>query len=128
MEYIIIVMAFSFLLSSLYNIVKKQYLIKKQQTVIENKFKEHIAETFKNLSNVQLFLENSVFYNPIANWNNAIIYQYVFNDGYLYEFNSTLSQMNEKTSITEDLLYFNQLSYKRVNDPQLFIKKYINIV
>lgn len=86
--------------------------------------KEELNRRNKILEKVEEFIKGSKFIEPIAKWNNTIIYKYIFNAGYLYEFEEILIEKNKKIGIDESLLCFNQICYKRVHDKLLFIKKF----
>lgn len=87
-------------------LLKRELLIKKIET------------------NVKVFIENANFFEPIMRWQNKDIYKFIYNKGYLYEFSDLLSEADNKIGVDENMLYFDRICYKRVNNPDLFISKY----
>lgn len=86
--------------------------------------KEELERRAKIINRVESFIKNSKFIEPIATWRNDKIYKYVFNNGYLYEFEEILPENNQRIGIDEEFLCFKQFCYKRVNNPVDFMEKF----
>lgn len=86
--------------------------------------KEELERRAKIIHRVEDFIKSSKFVEPIAEWRNDKIYKYVFNNGYLYEFDEILPENNQRIGIDEDFLCFKRFSYKRVNNPVEFMEKF----
>jgi len=89
-----------------------------------NVLKEELDRRAKIIKRVEEFVKGSKFIEPIATWRNDNIYKYVFNEGYLYEFNEILSENNQRVGIDEESLCFKQFCYKRVVNSSDFIQKF----
>ena len=76
------------------------------------------------MNRVNEFLKNAFFLEKIGFWQENIIYRYIFNQGYLYEFFEILSKQQDKIGIDEDDLCFHQMCYKRVVNTSDFMKKF----
>lgn len=109
--------------------------LKKQNMDLKNKLshaqnaklveaQEEILRRSRIVEKVDMFLKRSKFFEPIANWRGDKIYKYIFSDGYLYEFEEIMAENNQRIGLDEEFLCFKQLSYKRVNNPEQFIKKF----
>ncbi len=109
--------------------------LKKQNTDLKNKLssmnntklveaQEELLRRSRIVEKVDSFLKKSKFFEPIANWRGDKIYKYIFSDGYLYEFEEIMAENNQRIGLDEEFLCFKQLSYKRVNNPEQFIKKF----
>jgi hypothetical protein len=86
--------------------------------------KEELVRRKEIIDRVDVFLKDSKFIDPIAQWHNEPIYKYVFNAGYLYEFEDIMAPTNQSIGMDEDFLCFKQLCYKRVNNPVDFLDKF----
>ncbi len=84
-----------------------------------------VVDCESKVANVKKFIKESDFFDPVAKWKEKVIYRYVYNGGFLYEFLETLSVENGKFLLDDEDLYFDELSYKRVNNPQRFISEFI---
>ena len=73
---------------------------------------------------VDRFLKDSQFIEPIAKLNDEPIYNYVFNEGYIYKFDEIMPTTNQRIGMDEDFLCFKKLCYKRVNNPVEFINHF----
>lgn len=82
---------------------------------------EEIIRKNEIIKKVDDFLKDSQFFEPIAKLNDEPIYNYVFNEGYLYKFEEIMPATNQRIGIDDDQLCFKKLYYKRVNDPVEFI-------
>jgi hypothetical protein len=89
-----------------------------------NVVKEELERRKRILERVEKFVKGSKLVEPIAKWKNDTIYKYVFNDGYLYEFEDILVESNQRIGIDEEYLCFKQVCYKRVNNPLDFMEKF----
>jgi len=89
-----------------------------------NVLQEELDRRQKIMSRVDAFIKNSKFIEPIATWRNERIYKYVFNNGYLYEFEDILPENNQRIGLDDDYLCFKQFCYKRVNNPTEFMSKF----
>ena len=87
-----------------------------QEMQRRNRIKEKVEE----------FLKESKFFDPIATWRNEKIYKFIFNKGYLYEFDEIMPENNQRIGLDDNFLCFKQLNYKRVNNPEEFIQKFGN--
>jgi hypothetical protein len=76
------------------------------------------------INKVNEFLQHALFLEKIGFWQENIIYKYIFNKGYLYEFYETLSKKQDKIGIDEEFLCFHQMCYKRVINTADFIQKF----
>ena len=108
-----------------YSITKKRAnktLAENGQTQKENIkiLEEEVQRRRKILEKVEKFLKSSQFIEPIAKWRNENIYKYIFNDGYVYEFEEIMAENNQRVGMDEDFLCFKQMCYKRVNNPGEF--------
>ena len=97
--------------------IKKQMGIQKQKE--EEQSRRNII-----INKVENFLKTSKFVEPIAKWREEDVYKYVFNDGYLYEFEDIMTENNQKVGMDEDFLCFKRLFYKRVANPVDFMSKF----
>ena len=95
----------------------------KDQMSIQRQKNEEDKRRQQILNKVENFLKNSQFMEPIAKWRDENIYRYVFNNGYLYEFDDIMTESNQRIGMDEDCLCFKRLCYKRVNDPVEFLNK-----
>lgn len=89
-----------------------------------NVVKEELERRKRILERVEKFVKGSKLVEPIAKWKDETIYKYVFNDGYLYEFEDILVENNQRIGIDEEYLCFKQICYKRVNNPLDFMEKF----
>jgi hypothetical protein len=89
-----------------------------------NILQEELERRTKIINRVEAFIKSSKFIEPIATWRNERIYKYVFNNGYLYEFDDILPENNQRIGIDDDFLCFKQFCYKRVNNPTEFMTKF----
>lgn len=96
--------------------------IKKEMSLQNKKNEEEHKKQFI-INKVEKFLKGSKFIEPIARWREENIYRYILNNGYLYEFEDTMSENNQRIGIDEDFLCFKRLCYKRVNNPLDFLNK-----
>lgn len=96
----------------------------KEEMLIQKKKEEEQLRKTQIINKVENFLQKSQFIEPIAKWREEDVYKYVFNDGYLYEFEDIMSEKNQRIGLDEDSLCFKRLSYKRVNDPD-FVNKFV---
>jgi hypothetical protein len=87
---------------------------------------KEIQRRNKIASRVDNFLNESKFIEQVATWRNEKIYKYIFNDGFLYEFDEIMPENNQRIGMDDEYLCFKQLSYKRVNNPEEFIQKFAN--
>jgi hypothetical protein len=85
---------------------------------------EELERRAKIINRVDAFIKGSKFIEPIATWRNEKIYKYVFNNGFLYEFDDILPENNQRIGIDEENLCFKQFCYKRVNNPTDFMAKF----
>lgn len=99
-----------------------------QQTVPlmeDNKIiQEEIIRRKEIIARVDDFLKSSLFFEPIGKWREENIYKYVFNGGYIYEFEDIMAPGNQRIGMDEDFLCFKQLCYKRVNNPVEFMTNF----
>ncbi|NCQ52255.1 hypothetical protein GW796_10290 [archaeon] len=86
--------------------------------------KEELERRASIVSKVDKFIDGAKFVEPIATWRNNKIYNYIFNDGFLYKFEEILSENNQKLGIDEEFLCFKQFCYKRVSNPIEFMNKF----
>lgn len=86
--------------------------------------KEELDRRARILDKIENFLKSSKFIEPIANWRNEKIYKYIFNNGYLYEFEEIMAENNQRVGMDDEYLCFKQLCYKRVNNPTGFMEKF----
>jgi hypothetical protein len=95
-------------------------------TTIDNSLAIHEEIIRKNdiLHKVESFLGEAQFMELIGKWREENVYKYVFNAGYLYQFEDTMSATNQRIGRDEDYLCFKQLCYKRVNNPVDFINTF----
>lgn len=114
-----------------YSYAKKKRLeqetIKKTNVGSKNQLnilQEELERRTKIINRVEAFIKSSKFIEPIATWRNERIYKYVFNNGYLYEFEDILPENNQRIGIDDDFLCFKQFCYKRVNNPTEFMTKF----
>ena len=110
--------------------MKKRYELQKEGSLqIKNKMNSENKKTEEDqrkqqiLSKVESFLKNSQFMEPVAKWRDENIYRYVFNNGYLYEFEDIMTESNQRIGMDEDFLCFKRLCYKRVNASIEFLNK-----
>lgn len=89
-----------------------------------NVLQEELERRTKIINRVETFVKSSKFIEPIATWRNEKIYKYVFNNGYLYEFEDILPENNQRVGIDDDFLCFKQFCYKRVSNPTEFMTKF----
>lgn len=85
---------------------------------------QEIIRRREAISSVEKFLEKSKFILPIATWKGKSIYKYIFNEGYLYEFDEIMPPNNYSIGKSEQFLCFEQLCYNRVTDPLDFMKNH----
>lgn len=101
--------------------IREQMSIQKQKDDEQNRRNQIINK-------VENFLKTSKFVEPIAKWRDEDVYKYVFNDGYLYEFEDIMTESNQKIGMDEDFLCFKRLCYKRVADPVDFMSRFSSSV
>jgi hypothetical protein len=89
-----------------------------------NVLQEELERRTKIINRVEAFIKSSKFIEPIATWRNERIFKYVFNNGYLYEFEDILPENNQRVGIDDDFLCFKQFCYKRVSNPTDFMVKF----
>ncbi len=89
-----------------------------------NVLQEELERRQKIMSRVDAFIKSSKFIEPIATWRNEKIYKFIFNNGYLYEFDDILPENNQRIGIDDEFLCFKQFCYKRVNNPTEFMSKF----
>ena len=106
-----------------YNLQKEGSLQIKNQITFQNKENEEDKRKQQILSKVESFLNSSQFMEPVAKWRDENIYRYVFNNGYLYEFEDIMTESNQRIGMDEDFLCFKRLCYKRVNASIDFLNK-----
>jgi len=73
---------------------------------------------------VDSFLKEAQYFNFIGTFKKQKVYQYIYNDGYLYEFKDFMDAKNHKVGMSENELCFKQMSYARVENPTEFLKKF----
>lgn len=93
-----------------------------------NVLQEELERRAKIISRVDDFIKSSKFIEPIATWRNEKIYKYIFNNGYLYEFDDILAENNQRIGIDDESLCFKQFCYKRVSNPIDFMNKFGNFL
>lgn len=89
-------------------------MIQEQQKVV----KEQITQK------VETFLENSQYFNLIGTFKNQKVYQYIYNNGYLYEFKDFMDAKNHRFGMSDEEICFKQMSYSRVENPTIFLEKF----
>lgn len=88
-----------------------------------------LMEQRKNIvSDVHKFLKNSKFIKAIAMRSGDKIYQYIYSEGFLYEFKEILVGSNKKIGKDTENLCFRELSYNRVNNPENFLIEFADII
>lgn len=88
----------------------------KQRILLENRKKV--------IATVHEFLKEAKFIKPLAIKGGEKIYQYVYAEGFLYEFKEILAGNNRRVGKDSENLCFRDLSYLRVNNPTEFIEKF----
>lgn len=96
----------------------------KEQMSVQKQREEDQGRKSQIIDKVEKFLKTSRFVEPIAKWREEDVFKYVFNDGYLYEFDDIMTEANQKVGMDEDFLCFKRLSYKRVLNPVDFMSKF----
>lgn len=93
---------------------------------LDGLLKERIlAENRKKvIGMVHDFLKEAKFIKPIAVKNDEKIFQFVYLDGFLYEFYEILAENNKRIGRDSENLCFRDLSYMRVNNPQKFLEDF----
>ena len=97
-----------------YNKIKNE-IEKDTAKILEDSHKARI------LKKVEEFLENSKFEEIIGSWRGENIYRYIYNNGYIYEFEDIMPENKQSIGIDENNLHFKQLSYKRIENPENFL-------
>lgn len=101
---------YKLILSSVNSVKNKEnLLIRKRIELLEEENKRR----YILLEKVAELLKTSQFFEPIGSWRGETIFNYIFNDQKLYEFDDFIPQTNQNIIIEEDRLCFNQLSYKK---------------
>ena len=95
-----------------------------KEQVNTNQQNDQILIQEKKTSDVKKFLNTSQFYQSLAVWQNKTIYKFIFNRGFLYEFSEILPDDENIQEINDQNLFFDRLKYKRVENPEEFIKKF----
>lgn len=96
----------------------------KAQMSYQQQKEEEQSRRAQIISKVENFLKTSKFEDPIIKWRNEDVYRYIFNDGYVYEFEDIMTENNQKIGMDEDFLCFKKLCYKRVTNPVEFLSKF----
>lgn len=105
------------------SVIVKRAPAEEKQNGLSPEIEEAISDQRKIL-NVKKFLNASQFYEELAMWQDKIIYKFIFNNGFLYEFSEVLPDDENLHEIDDNGLAFDRLKYKRVANPEEFIKKF----
>jgi hypothetical protein len=126
MEFIILLAVFSFFLFFVLGLFFRMRKERQQRKNHEELITHTVKERFQSFMKVGGFLQHSKFINPIASWRGEKIYQYILNEGFLYEFSDILPEDESKIEINEKTLTFNQMLYLRTNDHDSFLTHFSN--
>lgn len=121
MQFIILLAVFSFFIFFVLGLLLRIRKEKKQRKDHEELITHTVKERFQSFMKVGGFLQHSKFINPIASWKGEKIYQFILNDGFLYEFYEILPEEESKIEINEKALTFNQMLYLRSKDHDKFL-------
>lgn len=124
MEFIILLAVFSFFIFFVLGLFLRVRKERQQRKNHEELITHTVKERFQSFMKVGGFLQHSKFINPIASWRGEKIYQYIFNDGFLYEFSDILPEDESKIEINENTLTFNQMLYLRTHEHDSFLNRF----
>lgn len=124
MEFIILLTVFSFFAFFLIGLFFRIRQEKQQKKSHEELITHTVKQRFQSFMKVGGFLQHSKFINPIASWRGEKIYQYIFNEGFLYEFTDILPEDESKIEIDEKNLTFNQMLYTRLENNEAFLSHF----
>lgn len=94
----------------------------KESDILKMKAEEERKK--ETIFRVDHFLKHAQFIDLVGSLGELKIYNYIFNSGYLYQFDEVMSDKDNKIGIDENLLCFKKLCYKRVNNPKKFLEKF----
>lgn len=82
-----------------------------------------IKETVLNVVN------NALYFEPMAKWKNEVIYKFIVSSKDVFEFEEFLTKENNIVGVSDKLLCFNQLSYKKIASDKVdeLLKKFENM-
>lgn len=83
-----------------------------------------LQEARKSYERALQFMQTAKGFSPVGILGEQTIFRYLYAKGYLYEFFDTLSENNQRKQMTEDILTWNRLSYKRVVNPLPFYESH----